>query len=214
MARAFDLERSSREFATELTTLLNRTICKGVRLTAVMEPNKRFTVIGYKISKENRDPREGIPINKPVHSPTYLNIFILLEPDSANEFLMVKTSVVLLARDKELTQELLHYDYERDKEDGYPEAHLQICADSEDWRALGPDRALKKLHFPVGGRRFRPSLEDLIEFLIVEGFAEGLPGWKAAVDEGRHRFQMNQLKAAVRRHPEVAIEVLEKEGHR
>jgi hypothetical protein len=68
LARAFDLERSSREFATELTDLLNRTICKGVRLSAVMEPRKRFTVVGYGINKENRDPREGIPLSKPVKS--------------------------------------------------------------------------------------------------------------------------------------------------
>ncbi|MEV0550310.1 hypothetical protein AB0H98_26155 [Nocardia salmonicida] len=213
MARAFDLERSSREFANELTQLLNRTICKGVRLSAVYDAQKQFTVIGYGINKENRDPRVGIPISRPVNSPTFLNIFILLKPDSANKFLMVDTSLVLLARDKALSQELFHYDYERDKGDGYPEAHLQICADSEHWRALGPDRALKKLHLPVGGRRFRPSLEDIIEFLIVENFAEGLDGWKVAVDEGREAFQMKQLRAAVRKYPDVAREVLQAEGH-
>ncbi|MFG3621484.1 hypothetical protein [Nocardia sp. NPDC047654] len=212
MARAFDLERSSREFAQELTELLNRTICNGVRLSAVLEPTKKFTVVGYGLTRENRDPRVGIPISRPVNTPTYLSIYILLAPDEFNKYLMVQTSVVLLARDVELTCELLHYDYERDKGDGYPEAHLQICADSDDWRELGPDRALKKLHLPVGGRRYRPSLEDLIEFLIVEGFAEGHPGWKDVLDEGRRKFQIKQLKAAVRRYPEVAKEALAEEG--
>ena len=31
-------------------------------------------------------------------------------------------------------------------------------------------RRLEKFHIPVGGRRFRPTLEDFIEFLHAEGF--------------------------------------------
>jgi hypothetical protein len=76
----------------------------------------------------------------------------------------------------------MHYDCDRDKGDGYPEAHLHVCAEPSGWPApcsatRGDERPFESaLHFPVGGRRYRPALEDLIEFLIVEQIAEARPG--------------------------------------
>ena len=102
-----------------------------------------------------------------------------LQPDEQEVYLMVKSSAMILATDAVITNQnmLLHYDYQREKEDGYPEAHLQICATSESWeeagmRHDGDTRLLSKLHLPVGGRRFRPTLEDILEFLIVERLVE------------------------------------------
>lgn len=131
---------------------------------------------------------------------------------------MVRSSVMYLSPDQDGARTLLHYDYERDKADDYPEAHLQVCATSVEWedamRSYGPrGRPLKKLHLPVGGRRFRPSVEDLIEFLVTEQLASGRPGWKRHVDQGRRRFEERQLKAAVRRNPEIALAILREEGH-
>ncbi|MBF6298222.1 hypothetical protein IU459_11790 [Nocardia amamiensis] len=208
MARKFDLERESREFAERMTALLNKTICNGVRLNAVVEQTKKHTVVGYKISKENRDLCFGIPVSTATTCPTYMGVSIRLAPDEDDKYLMSISSVMLLARDEALEDVLFHYDYEREKFDGYPEAHLHVCATSEHWKALGPDRALEKLHLPVGGRRFRPALEDIVEFLIVERFAEGRAGWKQVIADSRHEFQMLQLRAAVRRYPEEARAVL------
>ncbi|MEU6004220.1 hypothetical protein [Streptomyces sp. NPDC047197] len=64
---------------------------------------------------------------------------------------------------------------------------------------LIPGRTLPKLHFSVGGRRFRPCLEDIVEFLI-------------ALDAGLERFQANQLRAAMRRHPEVVAQFVKEYG--
>jgi hypothetical protein len=41
------------------------------------------------------------------------------------------------------------------------------------------DAELGRLHFPVGGKRFWPCLEDLVEMLIVEGLVSGRDGWQA-----------------------------------
>lgn len=60
----------------------------------------------------------------------------------------------------------------------------------------------------MGGRRFRPSLEDIIEFLVCEDLAEGRPGWQRVVDEGRDRFQPNHLRAAMRRNTAVVEEFM------
>jgi hypothetical protein len=89
---------------------------------------------------------------------------------------------------------LLHCDYQREKEHGYPEAHLQICASSSSWEEAGKRlgtgdvRLLPKLHLPVGGRRFRPTLEDVIEFLLVEDLVEASPKWNVELEREPRRF--------------------------
>ncbi|MGH9280666.1 MAG: hypothetical protein ACRD12_21560 [Acidimicrobiales bacterium] len=103
------------------------------------------------------------------------------------------------------------YDYEREKADGYPEAHLHVYGDTDaiDRCSRSPtSKRLGDLHFPVGGRRFRPALEDLIAFLVREGMAMGKPGWEVVVESHRQRFHRIQLKAAVRRDPDTARSML------
>jgi hypothetical protein len=34
------------------------------------------------------------------------------------------------------------------------------------------------LHFPLGGERFRPCMEDVIQFLVHDCGVDALPGWK------------------------------------
>lgn len=95
--------------------------------------------------------------------------------------------------------ELFHYDYERDKDD-YPDAHMQIRASSDAWdhvlaaSGIAPG-SLHKLHLPVGGRRYRPALEDILEMLIVEGIVSPRPGWQKVIDDGREEFRGRQLAA-------------------
>jgi hypothetical protein len=71
----------------------------------------------------------------------------------------------------------------------------------------GPSRGYA-LHLPVGGKRFRPCLEDLVEMLIVEELTVGRPGWQEAIEEHRSRFRRIQLMAAVRDDPEATREEL------
>ena len=63
-------------------------------------------------------------------------------------------------------------------------------------------------HWPTGGRRFRPTLEDLVEAMIVEELAIPHNRWQEAVEENRQRWVDLQLSAAVRRNPEVARRAL------
>jgi hypothetical protein len=64
------------------------------------------------------------------------------------------------------------------------------------------------LHFPTGGRRYRPALEDVIEFLIVEGLADGQAGWRDVLNEERDAYWRIQLRAAIRRDPWTALAAL------
>jgi hypothetical protein len=209
----FDLEKQASAFARELTELLNKTVCGGIRLRSVISAPGR-AMIGYRIDKHNLDATVGIPLTLGPKAPTgYFALSFRLAADRDVRYLMVESSFMGLFLDVDLRQPLLHYDYEREKADGYPEAHLQVCAESESWKQMcamtrRQIRPFERLHLPVGGRRFRPTLEDLIDFLIAEQAADVRPGAQQAVDDGRERFRMRQLRAAIRNDPGTAIEVL------
>ncbi len=213
----FDLRRQAGQFGDELSSLLNNTICTGVRMSTIMRPSGT-AVVGYKITKENQDATEGIPVtlgSRP--ASCYLGLSFRLEPDEAQKYLTVTSSFMGIFLDQDLEQALLHYDYERNKTHGYPEAHLQVCASSDAWaslcRAAGmEDRPLQRLHLPVGGRRYRPTVEDLVEFLASEKMVDAHGGYMAYVNAGREVFQQRQLRAAVRRDPESALAILREEG--
>ena len=74
-----------------------------------------------------------------------------------------------------------------------------------------PDTA--NLHFPVGGRRFRPCLEDVLEMLIDEFGIDHLAGAKDALRDGREAWRRIQVAAAVNDCPESAISELERLGY-
>jgi hypothetical protein len=86
----------------------------------------------------------------------------------------------------------------------YAPAHVQIHAESSALGYLIAFTGTKKppktqlLHVPVGGRRFRPSLEDVVEFAVNELAVEPKPGWQERVKEGRRRWFRLQVNAAIR----------------
>jgi hypothetical protein len=204
-------------FAHDLSDLLNNTVCTGVRMKSVAaEPSR--VVVGYGISRNQLDATQGIGLTIGRKPPSaYLGVSYRLILDSSGRYLAVHSSFLGLFLDCQLQHALMHYDYERDKGDGYPEAHLQVRADANVWNAMcdkrGAVRPLQRLHFPVGGRRYRPTLEDLIDFTISEGIADAHPQAGEHISRGRERFQEMQLRAAVRRNPEPAIAILREIGH-
>lgn len=215
LTKRFDLERDSRLLAQEFHDLLNATVCDGIRLSCVVSPgrDRSRAVIGYEISKHELDLRKCIAVTIGSEPKIWLGFSMRLEQDFADKYLMVRQSVMLLSASADPADTLLHYDYERDKPDDYPDAHLQICATSEAWKGVGvrtdgSERLLERMHLPVGGRRFRPTLEDVVEFLVTEKLAHPKDGWREAVNAGRESFRRKQLRAAIRRDPETARDAL------
>ena len=205
-----------------MSNLLNNTICNGPVLSSVISKGPPMrAVVGYKISKTNFD-LTGIPVTCSKRAPRlHLGLSFRLAPDEAQMYLMVTSSVMVLATGKDVSNDaniLLHYDYDREKEDGYPEAHLHACATSDTWTSVrrldseGP--ALEKLHLPVGPRRFRPTLEDVVDFLVTERLVEKHPNCDAALRASRVDFHTKQLRAAVRRNPQPAVDELQDLGYK
>ncbi len=72
---------------------------------------------------------------------------------------------------------------------------------------------IQDLHFPLGGHRFRPCLEDILETLIDEFGVDHELGAMEALADGREAWRRGQTKAVVRDDPESAIGVLRKLGY-
>jgi hypothetical protein len=102
-----------------------------------------------------------------------------------------------------------------------PSAHWQVHAESGALTHLltlghanGSARSrkpfdLSTLHLPLGGERFRPCLEDVLEFVIVElGVDRHAATWRTAVEDGREAWRRKQLASAVRDSPDQAAKTL------
>lgn len=72
---------------------------------------------------------------------------------------------------------------------------------------------LSQLHFPVGGARFRPCLEDVLEFLVNEFGIDTHAGAIDAIHAGRRRWRERQLVATVSDHPVLAADALRDLGY-
>ena len=173
---------------------------------------KGRAVVGHGVSDRNVTV-SPIPLNTP-RSRTGLFLFVAYTLDldeEDQEFLTVEKSSYQLQTDQEKT--VVSYDYVRDPSNAYPEAHLQIrgeCSGLAELASVGlKQRSPSKLHLPTGGRRFRPCLEDIIEFCIVEELViPHNPDWKEVVKARRDHFYSRQLRAAVRQNPKEAVGVL------
>ena len=175
----------------------------------VYEPG--VVLIGYGLSKSKlRTAR--FPVSS---RHCWLDVGYRLCLDDSGNYLAVAASFTSIYAGDDDKSCLCRFDYERGKH-GYPEAHLQVYGESRalaSWGGTPRTRQLDRLHFPVGGRRFRPTLEDVVEFLITEELA--IPrdeGWKDVLRAEREAFQRIQLRAAIRRDPETAREALQDLG--
>jgi hypothetical protein len=58
---------------------------------------------------------------------------------------------------------------------------------------------LSSLHFPLGDTHFRPSLADIVEFVVTECGVDALPHWERAVHEYRKHWRRDEAAATARR---------------
>ncbi len=214
MSRKPDVLKLTKDFAEGVKGLLNGTVCDSAHIGVFARPDGRAS-LGTGMRAYGR--ATPVRLRTVGDVPLWLNVVCGTFLDDRG-YLTVKSSAYTLSA---VTQddELLHYDYERDKDD-YPDAHLQVRAGSAAWDALlaasgKGTGSLHKIHLPVGGRRYRPALEDVLEALITEGIVEPRgSSWQRVIDAGREKFRERQLAAAVRRQPEIAAAALRDEGYK
>lgn len=128
---------------------------------------------------------------------------------------------------------LFTLDYLRDSGSDVPSAHYNLHGEREDMTAALSSAGSKKrgkmkqkmiskgkvprmgqLHFPVGGDRFRPCLEDILEMLIIEFGVDIRPDALQHLATGRQGWRRMQLRAAVSDDPRSAAAELRRLGYR
>ena len=212
------LEAQARQFASDISDLLNNTVTDGIRISTATTPGGR-AVMGRGVTDKNPDPKP-IPISfskKKAVVFLYLLHSYELDPEGVYLTMTQSTMSIYTSPAMEDDELVVGIDYARNPGNQFPGAHLHVAGQRDDLDAvyLGDERKTRKLrdlHFPVGGKRFRPTLEDLVEFMVTEEMVEPRTGWEEVVKEHRARWETIQVRAAVRRNQEDAAVALREAG--
>lgn len=206
------LVRQTEQFADEVASLLQSTVCPDARIIAeVVENRVRVS------SPLGGDKPE--PLRLAIDGRQLLNLEVRWRCtwDHAGRYLSVTDSKFALTL-PHLREPLVRVEYQKDR--SYFPAHVQVHAESGAFgylRAFHPDDKppkLQRLHLPVGDRRFRPCLEDVVEMAVRDLNVDVVDeAWLQRVNEGRDRWRVLQTKAAIRdvvkRYPDLRSELRE-----
>jgi len=219
-------------FANELASTLTRVLAiSGDCLTIQAGPTQRRRASTRLIVCTP----PGSPIKLTINGEPALELILdfKCEWDHQRRYLAVRSSAWQV-RVTDVGDPLFRYEFVAEPGGPIPCAHLQIHAHRDEIvyhlfrgsrgkakaRAAAVDGSsgkamprLSNLHFPLGGPRMRPCLEDLLQFLIVEFAIDTAAGCQAALDEGRTRWRRRQIGASVRDAPEEAARVLGELGY-
>ena len=154
----------------------------------------------------------------------FLRAKFTVEMDDEHSYLRVVSSTFGLWVDvtggHQHPRPIVRVEYDRSQlRPGRAAAHVHLHANSPElaWiygtsARAAPD--LHALHFPAGGQRFRPTLEEFLFFLDRENlFTDWKDGWKSRLIESFNEWEQRQARATVRRYPEEAASTLEALGY-
>jgi hypothetical protein len=220
-----ELHDHAARFADNLTERIQRILPTDVRFTALtMAGGDGVVGVGYIVQDR------FLPLPLLIGGVHRLDLLVKLHCawDRTRDFLAVEESWVHATAAGRDTTPLFRYEYLRNATRDVPCAHLQIHAHrdevtylmlkSEQHRPADRRRADKvprfaEFHFPLGGHRFRPCLEDILHAVVAEFGVDRKGDWRTAVQEGREEWRRMQLRAAVRDAPEDARQALEGMGY-
>lgn len=208
-----NLRDLARGFGEEVATLLDAVLPEAPPVDVVRHEDRYVIRPG----NEPGDGRALVPLFIDGDRVASLEISMFLRWDATGHYLAVETSSFGLSADVDRTP-VLRFEYEHDMHTA-PHAHIHVHAQRGALSHLlsrTQHRAphdMSSLHIPVGGSRFRPCLEDLLQFLIVECGFDALDGWRDHVEAGRERWRRRQVAAVVRAVPSEATRVLEELGY-
>lgn len=237
MSASPELASLARDFAADLTRTVRAVV--GPECPAFIADTPQTPLpSGSSAVVVRQSPAEGIVLRSGVDPLLTLTVEFRCAWDGHGSYLAVIWSrIAVFPREDVGREPLVRYEYDKAMRSGLPAAHLQVhgshhaltevMADAGVGTPRGRRRrassasgrvpALSQLHFPVGGHRFRPCLEDLLAVLIDE-FGIDVPGGdrQAALDalaDGREDWRRSQVGAAVRDAPDEAVRVLRELGY-
>lgn len=216
------LQQAAAEFADELTRTVRWANPECVPFRAMgVEGRDRIVVA--------QSPDTGIDLLVDGEKLVLLKVRYDCTFDHRGRFLAVERSHFHVSAAVSRKHPLFRFEYERSA-NRIPSAHFHIHAHRDSMTYLmvksgsasrtGRRRAepgtlptIQDLHFPLGGHRFRPCLEDVLTMLAdefgLDRHADAFAHW----DAGRARWRARQLGGAVRDDPRTAAHALRALGY-
>ncbi|MGJ0388769.1 hypothetical protein OD997_06220 [Microbacterium sp. CGR1] len=202
--------RQAQDFAERIAHTIRSTLPGDPVIAALREPTGRVQITAVEVDTN------GNPTSVPTEMPLFIakekvarwRLSMSMQLDWTNKFLKTRASALALTSEYESaplarleylstthTAPVSHWQFHAERG---AFSHLLARASSNSRYVTGRPHSLSTLHFPVGGERYRPSIEDFIEFLIRECGVDPQPGWEAAVQEGREIWRRMQTRTVVR----------------
>jgi len=206
------VEEQAAKFAGEVSDLLSRSLPNVPAIDVVVLENR------FRIRLDGQTEKVGgIPLHVRGQHLAWLRVHFSCRADKTGEYLAIDSGSfwILSAR---AVAPLFRFEFKYESRTA-PHAHIQVHGERGALTHLltrgGHDRPhdMSALHLPTGGSRFRPSLEDVIQFLVAECGIDPIEGWEEAVAEHRAHWRDIQTRAAARAMPEAAAAALETIGY-
>ncbi|QKW36302.1 hypothetical protein HUT06_21575 [Actinomadura sp. NAK00032] len=230
------LTRQADTFASDLTRTVQGVLGPDVpAFEAVYERGKRGARrLLVRSRTPEGEPSPPIPIK--IDGKCRLELIVQLQCtwDGHRSFLAIEDSKAHV-RMMRKPEPLFRWEYLRHPESNVPCAHFHVHAHRDEAVYLlltgkGDNARIRKraaqldadtpvipqlsdLHLPLGGPRFRPCLEDVLQFLVEEFGIDCEVGWKDAIHKGRRAWRRLQTGVVVRDCPDEAVRVLKDLGY-
>lgn len=229
------LKEAADDFAGDLTTTFRRVLGSEV-------PEFVADIIGHEDVSGDAVPSRvsvtppgeaGIPLTIGGSPALSMYCYYFCVWDHERAFLKVSKSGFEVNAENDSTA-LFRYEYLEQNGKRLPSAHLHVHAHRDEMlfamlrgesrrarqrhgAATGEsDRRrprLSEIHFPLGGTRMRPCVEDVLQMLIQEFAIDVEQNAQVAIDEGRVKWRERQVAALVRDAPDIAAIALERKGY-
>lgn len=138
-------------------------------------PPMELTAKGTRASLQpegQTDKKGGVPLYASGELLAWLRIDFLCRFDATNEFLAIDKSKMWMVAQVDATP-LFRFEYLYDA-DWVPHSHIQVHGERGALSHLlsqtgrSKPHSMSTLHLPTGGSRFRPNLEDVVQFLVKD----------------------------------------------
>lgn len=218
-----ELEERSASFATQLTELFSSCLAAAPQFDVVGVGDTGQVRIGPAPFNIDSGPSGGfsyVPLLRDGELETAPRMMLKIEfsmvMDDEEEHLTVQRSTYGLfvqPNPGRGPRPVYRIEYDRNARNK-PPAHVHFHAESLEFgwiygSAGQPMPRMDEIHFPVGGSRFRPTVEEMLQFLDREGiYSDWKDGWQTAVETSLREWEERQVRATVRRHRDIAVEQL------
>lgn len=227
------LNERAEEFAQELTDTFAGVFGGGCMPKFVAEASPKSEARTTRVLVHTEDSQEICLTITGEHALTLVCEFQCVW-DHQGRYLKVRRASIHVSSVTETTP-LFRYEFEDEMQQArLPCAHLHVHAHRDEFlftmlrsqrgkpssrtkAATGvfkssPPR-LSNVHFPLGGPRMRPCVEDVLQMLVAEFEVDTVDGASEALRDGRARWRRRQIGTAVRDAPGEAVRVLREMGY-